>query len=576
MSTQKNYRSIIFNELKKLNREDLRSLCFLLGDVYPSLRYDNLQGEVLDNQIQALIECLEQREAQNSWGELRKVLEEDARFSYIDPTFLKAIDHKQHTSAVDFMREALRTGRRPDVLTAWRLFQERTSGALKNEDALWLESLAAVADKGTWLVILPPAQLRILQKCQQEWPDELVGALLAGGLLATDEALQKTEAVAFLAEIPLTLLRDEALQERFAEARARLLGRLQSRLEKWPVLRPLNLLVSAEKAPFSVFRAEEEYEQLYGRQKLFWPGHALYQLLDGEKTGVHQVIVGEEGCGRTALAQALYAQQRDSGVFTVYVDHVQRLDQIIGELAHHLWQYILHKPLLLPFHKEEYHHLAKVLAVGGIRHGSVAVRQAVRYEQWLDGSQSEVQKKVWRDIGQANLERLQNALAEGNDFYQVADEGAWLVDYAQAIELVCGVAPPAAVRVRVVLDLNEISPELVRDLVANGRAWQRAGLQIFLFVPTPHYRNKLLPWQTHTMVWTESQIERLIGYRLAKFWELPKKITGLLANSEPSSVVHLLRPHIAVDVFNQLVTSSQLIPRRAIELCGALLGASAE
>lgn len=568
MSTKKNYRPLLFAELKKLNREGLRLLCFLLSESFSDLRYDNLRGETFDNQVQALIEYLEQRETQDSWGQLKQILAE--HFTQVDASFLEAIGLKRRTGAVELVREALRTGRRADVLAAWRLFQARISIPEAGVEGIWLACLVNIVERLDWSAVLAPAQLPILHQCQHEWTDELVGALLAGEILAADEGAKKIEVMTFLSDIPLSLLRDESLEARFAEARTLLLGRLQSRLEKWPVLRPLNLRLSTDETAFWLPRAEEEYESLFGKADYFWPGHPLYQLLDGEKRGLHQVVVEEEGCGRTAMAQALYAQQSKSGIFTVYVDHAKSLEHIVGEMVHHLWQYVLHKPLLLPFHKKEYRLLANVLSSGGVRHGSLAVRQAVRYEQWLGGVRDEQQKKVWRDIGRANLERLQNAF-EGEFFSQWMDDRAgWLVDYAQAVELVCGYSPLATVRVRLVLDLNEIGSDLVEELAENGREWQRVGLQIFLFLPTTQYAPKLLPWQNHKLTWTDRQIKQLIGYRLAKFWQLPKRVTNPLARADASLHWYWLEDYFELEAINKLVELVQGSPQLAARLCAML------
>ena len=560
--TNKHYISLHKELIDNLKLEDIRTICSVMD-----IRFDNLGGETHQVKVSELLAYLRRRTAENSWAQFHDVLE--TLFPHINRTLLESVRAVQQSSSLGAMRKALMTGKKGVILSAWRHWQQYPP-PYDSTEQLWVTALIQIVDKGDWATISHYQQKGVWVDCQQEWLDECVGVLLASGILDVPESAT-VELVSFLMEIPLMQIMEPVLQERFAEKRTRLAGRLQAKLDKWPVLRPLNAYTPRLPHPFGAPTAEQEYTHLFDtRRSPYWQGHPLYQWLEDTTPATHQIVVGAEGVGRTAMAYGLYAKQSEAtaNLFTVYIDRAHSLQEIAAELAKHLWHYLLQKPLLLPTHTREYAFLAHLFASADFRYGAVELEQAKRQEGWLAGIDEPHKKKVWRDVGLTNLERLQQALYLQQD-YQIQDWTTWLEEYAQAVGLLFAVASPKE-KVRLVLDVAELTPNPAHELDKGSRAWWRAGLQIFLFLKGAEVPIQLADWQTHQLRWSAEEMKRLVAHRLARFWRLNERVVNSLSQYVQPPLWSLFDGYIQENALEELVLAANGSPRSAIALCQGL------
>ncbi|GIK43244.1 MAG: hypothetical protein BroJett011_70770 [Chloroflexota bacterium] len=266
-----------------------------------------------------------------------------------------------------------------------------------------------------------------------------------------------------------------------------------------------------EYAPFGPEAAEDDLDFLFGDAGGFWGDHPLYHQIATSNNP--EVIFGETGCGKTALAHALVEASHPSGIrsniLPLYISGQPEIKRIHQEITRTLLNFICASPFTLAsLGNTECDLLARQLCAGLDYDFVKAKLNMVKSVPISDALEPE-QKERWRVERDFQLDNFQGFLKK----YRLT---AWspLLDWLRLTEISIQILGFDFALVS--LDLDSEKTDYVREILPLLRPWSHHNLVIKLFL-LPSVARKMRRFSNlgfWSLTWTNDQIEALIRWRI--------------------------------------------------------------
>lgn len=292
---------------------------------------------------------------------------------------------------------------------------------------------------------------------------------------------------------------------------------LRSDMAEKPLLSGIQLEhILKGKNPLTHERTEQELTTLY-QDKAFCLKHQCFQdLFQPLEWSAINIIYGQGGCGRTALAYALHAFQKNISsnerIFTVFIPSQLDLSSIQRQLADSIVTYIREKPTLLRhLSKAERDFLALLLTKILTTNNVLARIEGARLRgSWWKNAITPEQQNIWRQVGEEQLESFKQS-TERTPTQVKFDLAEWLRDAVFCLQSL-GFAG-----IHLILDPP---PESISQMPALMRSdlfgRHDRNLFITLFVPSTKEVDERLIGSLPTPIelrWNENQLKEMVEHR---------------------------------------------------------------
>lgn len=386
------------------------------------------------------------------------------------------------------------------------------------------------------------------------WLNEIAGALLFAfnNGYAKDQKLRG-------------VLRDLSTKELSADLKSAINDALgvpdQYRL--WPTppaLKPEVTLLNVPYAlpgvnPFYFERAEDDEPFLF--PSMFWSEHDLYRRIN--RTNKTEIIVGEDGVGKTAMALALGKYLHDKETLACYLSGLPEEREIRSALTNRLLDFVCYHPTMLRgFGRNQLSLLARLLTSTLDAQIVLATLENTPFQEmeYVQQGKDENEKQKRINLLRAQLRLLEDAIVSLPIDKPLSD-----CDWAAALGQ-CALSLGFKLPVRIVIDANNKQCAEWLNLVILPRVaqWRTLGIITIILIPVP----------LHQSIGDSNWL----GFSEYK-WDIPL-LTQMLDHRFNTMMEtrgsHLKRPAIIGDEFwNLMISGTKNNPRAFFRLWNRML-----
>lgn len=459
---------------------------------------------------------------------------------------------KRHLQNVD--ARAART-------TLQALRDQKIEHWLPSQDLEWLEWLTGVADNG--LDTSNPAHsLTNPETCariQAEWPNELAGAYVCAMKKTVDTNNVAEDIRRLLGQFPLDHIARPALRDQYCQQWNKIqeialqdLPQTNTPKSSEPTTSLLydkeaRLRKRIPKVLLPHGRAEWEETTLFGEQRaFFWPRHPIHGKITD--TPGNQFVYGSSGCGRTALALALfYGKFGFTDRLRVYVPLGKGTDTgwitIRRRWAEMLLNYMCDKATRLFLLSEGQRFLLANVLVQALSSSYVVAHLPHMLDMSSEDKTSPEEQTLeeerllfWQQIRRTQYELLTQAIQETVNSSPLSDN-AW---YHSTLAC-CKALGFSGVYLLLDYPAHATPPEPMIDGLGE---WQEYGVVSTFFMPTATFQtvhNSEARDNTHELTWDIGQIESLLDHLLRRLTE-SKRVERYFADNARSTFIQSVNP----------------------------------
>lgn len=436
------------------------------------------------------------------------------------------------------------------------------------QDREWLEWLIEVANSG--LDSSEPNLLstlsNILNQIQIEWPDESAGALICAMEKTKRKDGVKEDIRKLLGKFSLDRVTNPTLRDQYCRQWNKLQEIPLQYLHQTNIPNPdkptnsprydqesrANKTIPRTLLPHG--RAEWEETTLFGGQRLhFWASHPAYGKI--AHAPYNLFVHGQPGCGRTALALALYYDRSDSiDRIRVYIplgiatdvgwstiqrhwakvllnytcDKATRLF-LLGEGQRLLLARVLVQALSYPYVVAHLPHILDESSKEKIPDKSKTSDEEKRSEEERHLLQQQVKRTQYELLAQAVRETAKLSPLSKHEWYDSALSCCKALGFSG---------------IHLLLDYP-VGATVLEQMVNELDVWQDYGVVSTFFMPTTTFQtinNGLAQDTTHELTWNENQLNSLLEYLLQKLIGPKRQIGRLLEDKAREALVNSVKP----------------------------------
>lgn len=471
-------------------------------------------------------------------------------------------------SLADSVRQHLINANAQTAKTALQaIANQELSQYLSDQDRRWLEWLVEVANTSLDEPNLGPLSTphADLHRLQAEWTDESAGAFVCTMERIEDRGNVSKDVRKLLGQFPLDRVSNVVLRDRYCRQwnkiqEVSLQERSQTKAPKPD--KPTSLLLDKEaqdrkfvpRALLPHGRAEWEETKLFGgSQVLFWEKHPIYERL--AHTPGNQFVYGQAGCGRTALALALYYGKLGfTDYLRVYIPLGKGTESGWGTIQRRwgeiLLDYVCGKATRLFLLSEGQRLLLANVLVQALSYPYVVAHLPHMLDETLENKapnestksndvrtpDNKARSSFQQQVKGTQYELLAQAVQETIDLSPLSDD-----DWCHSTLACCKALGFSGVYL--LLDYAAHATPSEQMLEGIGE-WQEYGVTSTFFMPTSTFQtiqNNLTQGNKHELVWDTDDLKLLLDRLLYTLTE-PTPVDRYFANGARNAFIQSVKP----------------------------------